>query len=161
VAFICDMADANGARFDMLVAVEHPRSVRSVLRRALAAWLGLMLTGGPIGLCAAVMPTPEGRMACCTGKDKCPMHDGATDSSASHHRPTQSQADQCCVASERDTPNQSMPMTGAGPATPVLGTSVLLPLHVPALVRTDAWRTATPLLVTPVPRHLLLAVFLV
>ena len=100
-------------------------------------------------------------MACCTGKDTCPMHGGATHNSESNHQPSQSQADQCCVASDRDTPNQSMPMTVAGAATPVLGTSVMLPLQVPVLVRTDAWRTTTPLLATPVPRHLLLAVFLV
>jgi len=155
------MADTSVARFDMLVAVDHPRGVRSFLRRVLAASLGLMLTAGPVGLCAAVTPTPEARMACCADSDTCPMHDGSSHSSESHHQPSQSQADQCCVASERDTPNQSMPMTVAGPATPVLDASVLLPLHVPTLVRTDAWRTATPLLATPVPRHLLLTVFLV
>ena len=155
------MVDTNVARFDMLVAVDDPRVVRSFLRRALAASLGLILTAGPVDLCAAVTPTPEARMACCADRDTCPMHDGATHSSESHHQPSQSQADQCCVASDRDTPNQSMPMTVAAPATPVLDASVLLPLHVPALVRTDGWRTATPLLVTPVPRHLLLAVFLV
>lgn len=131
------------------------------MRHVLAASLGLMLTGGPVGLCAAVTPTPEARMACCTENDACPMHDRAAHSSESHHQPSQSQADQCCVESERDTPNQSMPMTVLGPATPVLSMSVLLPLRVPTLVRTDAWRTTTPLLVTPVPRHLLLAVFLV
>jgi hypothetical protein len=54
-----------------------------------------------------------------------------------------------------------MPMSLATPATPVFGASILLPLSVPALVRTDTWRTDTPLLVAPVPRHLLLAVFLV
>jgi hypothetical protein len=155
------MADANGGRFDMLVAVEHPRAVRSFLRRALATSLGLMLTAGPVGLCAAVTPTPEARMACCTDSDTCPMHDGGVHNSESHHQPSQSQADQCCVASERDTPNQSMPMTVGVLSTPVLDASVLLPLRVPTLVRTDAWRTTTPLLVTPVPRHLLLAVFLV
>jgi hypothetical protein len=145
----------------MLGAVDDPRAVRSFLRRALAASLGVMLTAGPVGLCAAVTPTPEARMACCTENDACPMHDGGVHDSESHHQPSQSQADQCCVASEREVPNQSMPMTVAGPATPVLDASVLLPLHIPTLVRTDAWRTATPLLVTPVPRHLLLAVFLV
>ena len=134
--------------------------MKGVLRRVLATALGLLLTGGPIGLCAAVTPTPEARMACCTDGDTCPMHNGGTHASGSHHQPSQSQADQCCVASERDTPNQSMPMS-VGVSTPALDASVLLPLHVPALVRTDAWRTTTPLLVTPVPRHLLLAVFLV
>ena len=145
----------------MAVAVEHPRTVRSVLRRVLAASLGLMLTAGPIGVCAAVTPTPEARMACCTDGHPCPMHDSGAHRSESHHQPSQSQADQCCVASERDTPNQSMPMSLSTPATPVTGASVLLPLSIPALVRTDAWRTGTPLLVAPIPRHLLLAVFLV
>ena len=151
---------ANGARFDTAVVVEHPRSVRSLLRRVLAACLGVMLTAGPVGLCAAVTPTPEARMACCADDDACPMHD-ATHSSGSHHQSSQAQADQCCVASEHENPNQSMPMYGGMPSNPAISTSVLLPLHVPTLVRTDAWRTATPLLVTPVPRHLLLAVFLV
>ena len=154
------MADANGARFDTVMRVEHPRSVGSLVRRVLAASLGLMLTAGPVGLCAAVTPTPEARMACCTDSDTCPMHDGGVHNSESHHHPSQSQADQCCVVSERDT-HQSMPMSVGVLPTPVLDASVLLPLRVPTLVRTDAWRTTTPLLVTPVPRHLLLAVFLV
>jgi hypothetical protein len=54
-----------------------------------------------------------------------------------------------------------MPLSVGVLPTPIVHASILLPQHVPALVRTDAWRTATPLLVTPVPRHLLLAVFLV
>jgi hypothetical protein len=54
-----------------------------------------------------------------------------------------------------------MPMTAGVSPTPVPGASVVLPQNVPALVRTDAWRMAVPLPVTPVPRHLLLAVFLV
>jgi len=153
--------EANGVGFDTGVAAEHARSVRSVLRRVLAASLGMMLMAGPIALCAAVSPTSEARMACCTGNDKCPMHDGAAPNSTSHHQPSQSQADQCCVASERETPHQSMPMSVGVLPTPVLDASVLLPPDVPALVRTDAWRTTTPLRVTHVPRHLLLAVFLV
>jgi hypothetical protein len=155
------MADGNDARFDMLVAVEHPRCVRSFLRRALAASLGVMLTAGPVGLCAAVTPTPEARMACCSDSHRCPTHDSGARSSGSHHQPSQSQADQCCVASDRDTPHQSMPLSVEVLSTPILHASILLPQSVPALVRTDAWRTTTPLLVTPVPRHLLLAVFLV
>ena len=148
-------------RFDMVVAVEHPRSVRRLVQRLVATLLGLVLTAGPIALCAATTPTPEARMACCAEDDACPMHDDATQSSGSHHRPSPSRADQCCVASERGAPRQSMPMAVGVPSTPVVDASVLLPLQVPALVRTDAWRTTTPLHVTPVPRHLLLAVFLV
>lgn len=100
-------------------------------------------------------------MACCTNPDTCPMHAAGARSSDSHHHPSQSDADQCCVASERERPNQTMPMSVTTPATPALAASVLLPQDVPALVRTDAWRTAVPLPVISVPRHLLLAVFLV
>jgi hypothetical protein len=152
---------ANGDRFDTAVMAEHPRSVRSVLRHLFVASLGLMLTGAPLSLCAAAMPTPEARMACCAENDPCPMHDGAGSNSTSHHEPSQSQADQCCVASERDTRHQSMPISFGVLPIPVVDASVLLPLDVPALVRTDAWRMSTPVLVMPVPRHLLLAVFLV
>jgi hypothetical protein len=153
--------EANGVGFDTGVAAEHARSVRSVLRRVLAASLGMMLIAGPIALCAAVSPTSEARMACCTGNDKCPMHDGAAPNSTSHHQPSQSQADQCCVASEHDRSQQTLPMSAAVLSTPLLDASILLPAQVPTLVRTDAWRTTTPLRVIPVPRHLLLAVFLV
>jgi hypothetical protein len=135
--------------------------MRSLLRRVLAASLGLVVLAGPVGLCAAVMATPEARMACCTDEDSCPMHESGVRGSDSHHYPSQSEADQCCVASERERPNQSMPMSVAVPATPVLGASVLLPENTPALVRTDTWRTAVPLPASPVPRHLLLAVFLI
>jgi len=136
--------------------------VSGFLRRALAASLGLMLLSGPLAACAAMTDTAEGRMACCADEATCPMHGGATRLSGSqHHQPSQSQADQCCIASERDTPNQSMPMSAGGPATPVIGASVLLPENIPALVRTDTWRTTVPLPVIPVPRHLLLAVFLI
>ena len=151
----------DGDRFDTVVAAEHPRYVRSLLKRVLAASIGLMLTAGPSAVCAAMSPTSEARMACCTGNDKCPMHDGAAPDSNSHHQPSQSQVDQCCVASERENPHQSMPMSVGVVPTPALDASVLLPTDIPALVRTDAWRTTTPLRVTHVPRHLLLAVFLV
>jgi hypothetical protein len=43
----------------------------------------------------------------------------------------------------------------------VLGVGVILPANVPALVLSDAWRTSVPLPVAPVPRHVLLSVFLV
>jgi hypothetical protein len=143
------------------MAAEDPRSVSRLLGRVIAASLGLLLAAGPVGLCATVTPTPEARMACCTGHDPCPMHNGSSPGATSHHQPTQSQADQCCLASEGKAPHQSMPMSVGILPTPVIDASVLLPLDVPALVRTDAWRMSTPLLVTPVPRHLLLAVFLV
>jgi hypothetical protein len=43
----------------------------------------------------------------------------------------------------------------------MLGTGVVLPAAVPALVLSDGWRTAAPVSVAPVPKHVLLSVFLV
>jgi hypothetical protein len=43
----------------------------------------------------------------------------------------------------------------------VLGTGIILPTIVPALVLSDGWRAFAPLRTTPVPKHVLLSVFLV
>jgi len=43
----------------------------------------------------------------------------------------------------------------------VLGVGVVLPARVPALVLSDAWRTSAPIPIAPVPKHVLLSVFLV
>jgi hypothetical protein len=135
--------------------------VRTFLRRAAAAALSLGLMAGPVALCAEMTPTAEARMACCTD-NSCPMHEGGWHGSGPHHQPSQSQADHCCAVSEHhDGPGPSMPMYVGATSNAVLGASVLLPINVPTLVRTDAWRTAAPIPATPVPRHVLLTVFLV
>jgi hypothetical protein len=43
----------------------------------------------------------------------------------------------------------------------VLGVGVVLPADVPALVLSDAWRRSVPIRVAPVPKYVLLSVFLV
>jgi hypothetical protein len=43
----------------------------------------------------------------------------------------------------------------------VLGLGVVVPASVPALVLSDAWRLSAPIPIAPVPRHVLLSVFLV
>jgi hypothetical protein len=43
----------------------------------------------------------------------------------------------------------------------VLGAGVVLPVNVPALVLSDAWRTSAPIPIAPVPKYVLLSVFLV
>jgi hypothetical protein len=71
---------------------------------------------------------------------------------------TQLEADDCCAASEREESGQSSPafvLTSA-----VLGSGTVLPVTVPALVLTDGWRPAAPIPIAPVPRHILLSVFL-
>ena len=88
------------------------------------------------------------------------MHKGDAHRSGPERVPTQAQADSCCATSEQQNSSQS-PTVSAAITTAVLGVGIVMPVSVPALVLTDAWRTSTPIPVAPVPRHLLLSVFLV
>jgi hypothetical protein len=99
-------------------------------------------------------------MACCAKDDTCPMHKGKSSGSAGQVL-TQAQADRCCAASERDDSSPTNPTAVAAITPAVLGTGVVVPAPVPALVLSDDWRTAAPIPTTPVPRHVLLSVFLV
>jgi hypothetical protein len=87
------------------------------------------------------------------------MHAGG-DTSVRHGMLTQTQADTCCALSERapSTPSSSShiaPVTFIVVSTPA---SVL----VPDLARfRSGWPAFVPIAESPVPRHLLLSVFLV
>ena len=99
-------------------------------------------------------------MACCEN-GTCPMRRGGhSDGSDSQRTLTQAQADSCCASSERD--KSTSPDLGHIVAIThaVLGDGVLVPASIPALVLSDHWRTVTPLPTTPVPKHVLLSVFL-
>jgi len=135
--------------------------VTRLVRRfaALALTLGLMTGNGAI--CAGWMPTPEARMACCADDAECPMHKGDSHHSGAERVPTQAQADSCCASSEGKTPGQSTATFAAAITLAVLGAGTVRPANTPALVLSDGWRTSAPLPVAPVPRHLLLSVFLV
>lgn len=74
---------------------------------------------------------------------------------------TQAQADGCCAASEREHSNQSNPTPLVVISSAVLGAGVVVPAVAPALVMSDTWRTVTPIPIAPVPKHVLLSVFLV
>jgi hypothetical protein len=87
------------------------------------------------------------------------MHEGA--SHGSDQQLTQMQADSCCATSERETSNPSNPTFVAVISSAVLGSGIVLPASVPSLVLSDGWRTVAPIPLTPVPRHVLLSVFLV
>ena len=89
------------------------------------------------------------------------MHGGDSHHAGSEQVLTQAQADSCCAAAEGRTSSQSNPSFVMAITATVLGEGTILPATVPALVLTDAWRTSTPLPVRPVPKHLLLSVFLV
>jgi len=126
---------------------------------ALALTFGLMAGNGAI--CAGWLQSPEARMACCAEGAECPMHRGDSDRSGSQRALTQVQADSCCASSEGQRSTQSNPSFVPASTAAVLGVGVVLPAYVPALVLSDAWRPSAPIPIAPVPKHVLLSVFLV
>jgi hypothetical protein len=134
--------------------------VRFVQRlAAFALTFGLM--AGNAATCAGWLPTPEARMACCAEGGECSMHEGDSHHAESARVLTQAQADSCCASSEGQHSNQSHPSFVAAITAAVLGVGVVLPANVPALVLSDAWRMSAPIPIAPVPKHVLLSVFLV
>ena len=129
--------------------------------RLVAVMLAVLVSAGNAAICAGWLPTPEARMECCSGEGPCPMHKGESGNEPSQHSVSQAQADSCCASSERDSSNQSSSTNVASISSAVLGTGTVLPALVPALVLSDGWRTFVPIPSPPVPRHLLLSVFLV
>jgi hypothetical protein len=137
------------------------REVRILIRRVSAVILAMGLLAGNAAVCAGWLATPEARMACCAEGGDCPMHKRDSHGSGSARVLTQAQADSCCASSEREKSNQSNPSFATAITSAVLGTGTVLPANVPALVLSDAWRTSAPIPVAPVPKHVLLSVFLV
>jgi hypothetical protein len=130
------------------------------VRRLSAVCVALTLAVGGPAVCAGWLPTPEARMACCTSDGSCSMHKAESHADHSAQAVTQAEADRCCATSDQDdaTPTPS--------ATAFVVSLALVPSPVPVVladapIRADAWRTAVPISVTRVPRHLLLSVFLV
>jgi hypothetical protein len=131
------------------------------MRRLSAILLCFGLIAGNAALCAGWAITPEERMACCAEGGECPMHKGRNGESGAERVITQIQADACCAASEREQSNSPNPTAVTTISPAVLGVGVVMPAMIPALVLTDAWRTVAPIHSPPVPRHVLLTVFLV
>jgi hypothetical protein len=89
------------------------------------------------------------------------MHKEKSQGSVSGGAITQVQADNCCAESERENSNQPNLTFVAAISNAVLGTGVVVPAHVPALILSDEWRTSVPIPTAPPPKHVLLSVFLV
>jgi hypothetical protein len=130
-------------------------------RRLCAMGLMLALAAGNGAVCAGWAPTPEARMSCCTENGDCPMHKQDAHHSGGTSFVTQAQADSCCISSESHRSNPSSPTFVVAISSAVLGPGIVVPATVPALVLSDAWRTAAPIPRAPVPKHVLLSVFLV
>jgi len=129
-------------------------------RRLAAIAAVLTLCVGNIALCAGWQATPEARMACCRNEATCPMHKSESQHSGTRHIVSQAQADNCCAGSERThstTTNPTFVPTGIVALAPATMPDVTSS-NVPAL---EDWRALVPLRVSPVPKHLLLSVFLV
>ena len=132
-----------------------------LVHRLAAVVLTFGLMAGNAAVCAGWLPTAEARMACCADGVECPMHKDDSQRSESERVITQAQADSCCAAAEGQNSNQSNPSFVTATTAAVLGVGVVLPANVPALVLSGAWRTSAPIPVAPVPKHVLLSVFLV
>lgn len=140
----------------------HPKSVELLLRRTAAVVVALTLAAPGWAECAGWQASPEARMACCVGSGDCPMHGSAEPGARSERVVTQAQADSCCAASGAD---DSTPPAGAfsvslSAALVPSTLSTLAPIMAPP-ASLAAWRTSVPLPLGHVPKHVLLAVFLI
>jgi hypothetical protein len=131
----------------------------AILRRLAAIAAVLTLCAGNLAVCDGWRATPQARMACCDVEPACPLHEPDSHASGSHHGADQAQADGCCAASERT--GSATTVAGFIPAgTPALHVSPV-PADLPAIASFfERWRAVAPLPPSPVPKHLLLSVFL-
>jgi hypothetical protein len=146
--------------FDSVTKVEHPTEVRLLMTRTVTLVAIIALTFSTSAQCADWQETAEARMACCAQDAECPMHPAGPGGAQSPRSVTQTQADTCCSLSEHSSsaPSASshdgLLYTLVAPST--LSATALLDA---APVR-HTW-PVTPISVVPVPRHLLLSVFLI
>ena len=89
------------------------------------------------------------------------MHKSDSHDSGTRRVITQAQADGCCASSKHEESSQSTPTFATTISSAVLGSAIVLPVSIPAFVLSDAWRTVAPIPASPVPKHVLLSVFLV
>ncbi len=140
--------------------VHHPSHVQTVGRRLIALTLTALVVAGNAAVCEGWAATPEARMACCNDGQPCPMHAGASDGSPATQTVTQADADRCCASSEQEQSGQATQSFAVPVSSTVLGLGIVVPPAPPRLVLTDAWRTGVPIPPRPVPKHVLLSVFL-
>jgi hypothetical protein len=132
-----------------------------VIRGASVVALALALVAGNAALCAGWAPTAEARMACCADPD-CPMHESEPSGFDRRTPLTQAQADNCCALSEsRHSSESSAPTQVVVIPAAVPGPATMLAVQAPELTIREAWRYAASHRADPVPKYVLLSVFLV
>lgn len=142
--------------FDTGVLFAHPRIVLPLSRRVSALVLTLALAASNAALCAGWMRTAAERMGCCSEGSTCPMH--KADEHGVAQAVSQAEADRCCAASESDGSPTASALNVPVSLAPVQTVVRLVP---PPLARVETRRARAPMPGTPVPKHLLLSVFLV
>jgi hypothetical protein len=151
------MSMAAQARLTLAMDVKHPRVVVPFCHRLAAVLCLVALTQSSWVECAGWQASAEARRSCCEQSANCPSHKGDQDSP---QRVTQAVADSCCAASEPDK---------SGPSTTPFAISITLAVLQPALPAFAPLpletlfdtRESVGLRASPVPKHLLLSVFLV
>jgi hypothetical protein len=129
-------------------------------RRLAAIAASLTLCVGNLAVCAGWHATAEARLDCCKNGTSCPMHTSKSHGSGSTQSITQAQADDCCAASSNRTesPTAVSSVALSNPAAVPAVVPSVVPVAVPAL---QEWRALVPLPHSPVPKHVLLSIFLV
>jgi hypothetical protein len=126
-------------------------------RRVWTFALAVLLGGAPVIACSGWTASPAARMACCKAAMSCPMesHDSGTRGSA--HNLTQAAADACCAAADHSS---------TSPSAVVASASLVVVQHpfsgapAPTIGMRFQLQTHRALIAAPVPKHLLLGVFL-
>ena len=137
----------------------HPRSVKLALKHAVALVAVLTISAGGWAECAGWQATAEARMACCV-EGSCPMHRSAAHDSDSTNSINQAEADSCCASSDSPNPTPTgIVFAMALPPSPLV--DQLFASFAPLTLLRDAARGAVPVGPSPVPKHLLLSVFLI
>ena len=145
--------------FDSVPVVLHAGSMGHVIRRVAAMAAVLTLSLGNVAVCAGWRATPEARMACCHDDMSCPTHKPESHGSGSKRHVTQTQADNCCAASERNDPattGVSLVASTTFALAPATIGVVVIP-KAPALLEYRAFLPP----VSSIRKHLLLSVLLV
>jgi hypothetical protein len=146
--------------FDSVTKVEHPRNVRLLMTRVVTLIAIITLTFNTSAQCAGWQETAEARMACCANETECPMHPAGPGGAQSPRSVTQSQADACCSLSEHSSSTPSASSHDSLYTLIAQSTLSTVPLLDTAPVN-HTWHAVTAISAVPVPRHLLLSVFLI
>jgi hypothetical protein len=126
-------------------------------QRFAALLCAFTLTSSALVECAGWQATPEARRSCCGQSANC-LHNDDQDG---RRAVSQAAADSCCAASESDESRPSSTPFAAG--ITVAGLQAKLPALAPLSPLTVSFDTQelVGLRASPVPKHLLLSVFLV